>query len=118
MSNNSKDQIDPRKEFAAEEARGGVIGILDLSLLTGVSQKDLTSLARNHTLKSYSEYHGKRFFKFEEVVSWATENGKNEPARTLIRTCIESEAQRNDCPYTLEASDNSKKVVWKERIAA
>ena len=105
---------------AARNAREGLINVLDLSLLTGVEPVRLTSLAKKGFLGFYGEYHGKRFFKFQEIVNWAMDPSTTDEAKIFMRERLDTTMQRPDCPYSFELPADSDQrpfqvqIVWKE----
>jgi hypothetical protein len=114
---------DQKKLYAAQNAREGLITVADLGILTGVDVRVLTKFAKVGLLNHYGEYHGKRFFKFEEIVNWAGEPADGNPARDTIRCALETELKTDDCPYELEtvrsaSGDVRIGIVWKEVPAA
>jgi hypothetical protein len=88
------------KKHAAQNAREGLITVNDLSHLTGLSVPQLTKLAKTGFLQHYGEYHGKRFYDFNEVVAWALTG--DDPSRATLRGAIEAQLALADCPYALE----------------
>ena len=82
---------DQVKLYAAQNAREGLITVADLSTLTGVGVRELTKFAKTGLLNHYGEYHGKRFFKFEESVGWAAEPASGNPAQEAIRMGLEAQ---------------------------
>ena len=99
---NQHEFSDTPKAHAAQAAQEGVITVLDLSLLTGVEPNVLNGMARKGELQSYSEYHGKRFFKFEEIIRWIGESEADSAAKGMLRGAIEAEMKQPDCPYVIE----------------
>jgi hypothetical protein len=116
--------IDPKKSCAAQNAREGLINVADLSVLTGIATPQLTKFAKGGLLNHYGEYHGKRFYNFQEVVKWATETETDDEAKTAIRNGMEAETRVSDCPYALEKVSTepgeapSVKIVWKDLAEA
>ena len=113
---------DSKKTYAARSAKSGLINVSDLSLLTGVGVPQLTSFAKKGFLRSYAEYHGKRFFNFEEIVAWLNETGSDDEAKRVIRAMMEAELENADCPYTIKKvpaeADGAHRVqiVWKDFV--
>jgi hypothetical protein len=109
--------LDSKTVFAAQNAREGLINVLDLSLLTGAPVAQLTGLAKKGFLNSYAEYHGKRFFKFEEVLGWAMADGDDE-ARRFLSTAVNELLKHPECPYSLERvteeGEARIRLSWKE----
>src|SRR5882672_2586952 len=93
---------DPKKKFAAESAQLGFINVSDLSLLTGVAVAQLTSFARKGLLRYHAEYLGKRCFNFSEIMAWVSEPGPEDEAKQMIRTTVNAELKKADCPYALK----------------
>lgn len=115
-------RINPRKLYAAQNSQDGLINVADLSMLTGIEVTQLTSFAKVGLLNHYGEYHGKRFYNFEEVVNWANNTDADDVAKIAIRTSLQNELKAKDCPYTFEkaSSDGTTtriKVIWKESFA-
>ncbi len=107
-----------KKTFAAQSAQEGLINVSDLSLLTGVAVPLLTSFAKKGLLRSYAEYHGKRFFNFGEILTWLNEPGLEDEVKRLIRTTVEAELKKADCPYLLKKATSGVELTWKELAAA
>ncbi|MCG3203846.1 MAG: hypothetical protein KCHDKBKB_00523 [Elusimicrobia bacterium] len=118
----SPKQYDPKKLYAAQNAKDGLINVADLSLLLGIPVTELTSFAKMGLLNHYGEYHGKRFYNFEEVVNWAVDIDSDDRAKSTIRIGLESTLRSKGCPYSLEKiSERSEnptrvKVIWKEEV--
>lgn len=116
-------EANPHKAIAAQQAQTGLISVTDLSLLTGVEVPKLNNLAKKGLLKSYHEYHGKRFYNFTEIMNWLIDSETNE-AKQIILSAIEEEMKVSDCPFSLNVSQSESdgspivKIVWKELIAA
>jgi hypothetical protein len=115
-------KFDPRKVAAAQNAQDGLINVSDLSLLTGIPMPQLTKFAKGGLLNHYGEYHGKRFYNFEEVVNWVSEADTDNMAKEAIRNGLETEIRAKTCPYSLEkmksAGTERVKIVWKEFVPA
>lgn len=117
--NKTATQRDPLKDAAAQNAQEGVVTVADLSLLTGIPVPQLTKLAKSGRLEYFGEYHGKRFFNFQRIVSWAVSRGDDDEARTTIRKAMEAELRSDDCPYSIETvpsaehDDFQVKISWK-----
>jgi hypothetical protein len=65
----------------------------------------------------YGEYHGKRFFNFQEIINWATQPDDENEAKPIVRANLEAMLKKKMCPYSLEitnSGDRSVKIVWKE----
>lgn len=113
-------KCDPKKIYAAQNAKEGLINVSDLSLLTGIPTTELTTFAKTGLLNHYGEYHGKRFYNFEEVVNWASNPEPDDLAKVAIRKGMQSTIQVGNCPYSLEKMKTESdappriKVVWKE----
>src|SRR5258706_287184 len=95
-------KTDCKKNYAAQNAKLGLITTADLGLLTGVEVSCLNSFAKKGVLDFYGEYHGKRFFNFEEVVNWASEAQTKDEAKIFVQTNIQTLLNRPDCLYTLK----------------
>ncbi len=113
-------KIDPRKVYAAQNAQQGLISSADLSLLTGMEVSRLNSYAKKGFLGHYGEYHGKRFFNFEEIINWANQPGLDE-AKSALQAAIKTALKEEDCPYKLgkpqrDADDQKIKIIWKDFI--
>ncbi len=110
---------DMRKYFAAQSAQLGLINASDLSLLTGVPTPRLNILAKKGQLRSYSEYLGKRFFNFSEILAWLIEPGPNDEAKLEIGTAMQEELKKTDCPYSYKkviskpAGTTGIDIIWK-----
>ncbi|MBV9080685.1 MAG: hypothetical protein JO102_06160 [Elusimicrobia bacterium] len=118
--NSDAPKIDQRKICAAQNARDGLINVNDLAALTGVGEAKLTSFAKKGYLTFYGEYHGKRFFKFDEIINWLNQPDQDE-AKIVIRQSVDNLLKDDACPYMLEAvSDDSGRpqirIVWKEYL--
>ena len=115
-------KYNPKKHYAAQNAKDGLINVGDLSSLTGIATTRLTRFAKIGLLNHYGEYQGKRFYNFEEVVNWMSDMDSDDVAKEEIRKSIEVELRTNDCPYSIEtivaASEGARrfKIVWKEII--
>ena len=109
--------LDSKTVFAAQNAREGLINVLDLSLLTGVPVPQLTGMAKKGFLISYAEYHGKRFFRFEEVLGWAMADGEDEP-RKFLSNAVSELLKHPECPYSLEKvmadGEPRIRIAWKD----
>lgn len=116
-------KLDPQTSYAAQNAREGLINVADLSILTGVDVGRLNKFAKTGSVVHYGEYHGKRFFNFEELVNWVNEPDDQNEAKPIIRETIQTTLQKKTCPYTLEKLDKSSngaqrvRIVWKELVA-
>lgn len=115
---------DPKKEYAAQNAQDGLVTVADLSVLTGVAVAQLTKFAKTGRLEHFGEYHGKRFFNFQTIVSWAVTPGGDDEAKSVIRQGMELQQQSTDCPYAIEVSPTEDgtqtlvKLLWKIARAA
>ncbi len=114
--------VDPKKMCAAQNAREGLINVADLSLLTGIATPQLTKFAKGGLLNHYGEYHGKRFYNFQEVCNWAIQTETDDEAKMAIRNGMDAQTQSGDCPYSLEvvtsdAGESQAKITWKEVLA-
>lgn len=113
-------KLDPRITFAAQNARLGLISVADLSLLTGVATTQLTTFAKKGFVTHYGEYHGKRFFNFEEIVNWLNEADEQDEAKPVIWASMKEVLKDTDCPYKLEQTIEEKtgntktRIIWKE----
>lgn len=116
MKNSTIVKIDPKKAFAAQNAQQGLISANDLSLLTGVEASRLNSFAKKGFLGHYGEYHGKRFFNFEEIINWLNEPGDQDEAKLVICATMKTTLRDADCPYTLEktAKESRVRIIWKD----
>ena len=116
MKTKTAPKIDPQTAYAVQNARLGLITVADLSLLTGVEVGKLNKFAKMGIVGHYGEYHGKRFFNFEEIVNWANQPGDQDEAKPIIRATIEAKLRNKDCPYSLEKDANGERVrvVWKD----
>lgn len=115
--------VNPHKLVAADMAQTGLISVNDLSLLTGVDAAKLSLLAKKGIIQSHCEYHGKRFFKFEEFMAWLDESGSEFPAIQELRETVQKELRSLDCLYSLHrvnSDDGSSQieVVWKQKSLA
>jgi hypothetical protein len=114
----------PHKTIAAQQAQTGLISVNDLSLLTGVEVAKFNSLAKKGILKSYDEYHGKRFYNFGEILNWVFESEGEDEIKLSIRLALENEMKSDDCPYALQTTTSdldqtsTLQIIWKELIAA
>lgn len=109
-------KIDDKVIYAAQNAQLGLITAIDLSLLTGIPVPMLNTYAKKGFLGHYGEYHGKRFFNFQEIVNWLGDTDSTDEAKTAIQTSMKPLLQLEDWPYTLsKESRGSKrvKIVWK-----
>lgn len=113
------DKIDPKKMCAALNAREGLINVADLSLLTGIATPQLTKFAKTGWLNHYGEYHGKRFYNFQEVVNWANDTESDNEAKAAIRNGMEAHVRSGECPFSFEMAGEPQQVtiVWKEVLA-
>jgi len=114
--------VDPKKMCAALNAREGLINVADLSLLTGIATPQLTKFAKGGFLNHYGEYHGKRFYNFQEVANWAVQTETDNEAKLAIRNGMETQTISGDCPYTFEivtsdAGETQAKITWAEVMA-
>lgn len=115
-------KIDNATLFAAQNARHGLITAADLSILTGVEVGRLNKFAKTGVMNHYGEYHGKRFFNFEEIINWVNEPDDSNEAKPLIRTTLQATLRNKNCPFSLETRDNENvgnrrlHVVWKDFI--
>ena len=108
-------KLPPQTVYAAQNAREGLIGVADLSVLTGVDVGLLNKYAKMGTVAHYGEYHGKRFFNFQEIVNWLHDSNVVSEAKPVIREKMEELMQKRHCPYTLEkAGGKSVRIIWKE----
>jgi hypothetical protein len=112
-------KYDPKKLYAAQNAQQGLISSADLSILTGVEMSKLNSFAKKGFLGHYGEYHGKRFFNFEEIINWLNEPGVQDEAKSVILASMKIVLREEDCPYKLEKSGKDTtnhriKIIWKE----
>lgn len=108
-----------KKHQAAQNAREGLINVNDLSLLTGIPNTQLTRFAKIGHLNHYGEYHGKRFFNFEEIVNWLQEEpGFGEETKAILRANMEAQMKTADCPYDIEVVSTGEttraKIVWRD----
>jgi hypothetical protein len=107
---------DARKLCAAQNVRDGLITVADLSALTGLEVPQLTKFAKTGLITHYGEYHGKRFFNFEELVVWAMAPGESDIAKAALRSAIENQLTLPNCPFDLERDSNPDvpvKLVWR-----
>lgn len=108
---------DVKKITAAQNVQEGLITVADLSSLTGLEVAQLTKLAKTGQIAHYGEYHGKRFFNFQELVVWAHTSGDFAEARTTIRQALRAQMEMANCPFFLEEievdGEPSLKVAWK-----
>lgn len=101
--------------YAAQNAKEGLINAMDLSLLIGVDAARLNNFAKKGYVNHYGEYHGKRFFNFEEIVKWLHTPDNQSEAKPIIQAGIKGVLEKRNCPYTLKKDDaGSIKIVWKE----
>lgn len=123
MSHSAND-LAPNKQFAAQNAKEGLINVSDLSLLTGIVVSQLTKFAKAGHLENFGEYHGKRFFNFQSIVNWAHQDEDGNEARIAIRKAMEKELLADDCPYSIEKISHSEgessqiNLNWKVLSAA
>lgn len=115
----TNEQIDSKTWFAAQNAREGLINVLDLSLLTGIPTAQLTGLAKKGLLASYDEYHGKRFFKFQEVVNWFVSLEPRDEWEKNVASTVENLMKHPECPYVVErvmdeSGTASGRIRWKD----
>jgi hypothetical protein len=124
MKTNSPVKLDSKTNYAAQSAREGLIDVFDLSLLTGVDMARLNRFSKLGLVNHYGEYHGKRFFNFEEIANWVCEPGDENEAKILIRSTMEALLKGKNCPYALEKVSNAPsdgkriRVIWKEFVEA
>lgn len=105
-----------KKECAAANAQEGLISVEDLSVLTGVAASQLTKFAKIGQLEHFGEYHGRRFYNFQNIVSWALDTGEDSEARSAIQRAIKVELSRSDCPYSIDKA--STQILWKTDLVA
>jgi len=108
-------KLTPQTIYAAQNAREGLIGVADLSLLTGVDANQLNKFAKTGTMAHYGEYHGKRFFNFQEIINWLHGGDQND-AKPVIREKMEAMIESGKCPYTLKKSsaDQNVQIIWRD----
>jgi hypothetical protein len=110
-------KIDTPTLYAAQNAQLGLINANDLSLLLGVDAGRLNRFAKTGSMVHYGEYHGKRFFNFQEIINWVTQPDDENEAKPVVRANLEAMLKKKTCPYSLEKTDDanpSVKIVWKE----
>ncbi len=113
-------KLDSKTNYAVQNAKLGLINVADLSLLTGIEAARLNSFAKQGIVNHYGEYHGKRFFNFQEIVNWANGPDDQSEAKPLIRNGINEKLQDENCPYEFEKTTKGPhgtehlQVVWKE----
>src|SRR5689334_8921863 len=111
-------KIDDNTLFAAQNARLGLINVIDLSLLIGMDVGRLNRFAKTGNMVHYGEYHGKRFFNFQEIIDWVSQPGDENEAKPVVRANLEAMLKKKNCPYSLEKNSEGSavKIVWKEFI--
>lgn len=107
-------QLDAPTVYAAQNARLGLINVGDLSLLTGVDVGRLSRFAKTGSMVHYGEYHGKRFYNFQEIINWVSQPDDDNVAKPVIRASMEEMMKKKISPYTLERTDEQVKIVWRE----
>jgi hypothetical protein len=111
-------QLPAQTVYAAQNAQQGLINVLDLSLLTGVEVGMLSKFAKTGTMAHYGEYHGKRFFNFQELVKWLHGNDGHTEAKPVIREKMDALLQKKTCPYLLEKTNGDVRIIWKDCVEA
>src|SRR3954465_776071 len=113
MKTKTVEQIDTPTIYAAQNARLGLINVGDLSLLTGVDVGRLNRFAKTGSMVHYGEYHGKRFFNFQEIINWIAEPDDENVAKPVVRANLEAMLKKKTCPYSLEKTnqDQTMKIV-------
>lgn len=115
-------KLDPKTTYAAQNARLGLITTADLSLLTGIEPTRLNNFAKQGQMNHYGEYHGKRFFNFQEIVNWLNDPEDQGEAKPVLRAGIKEMLEGENCPYDLEKpienpdGTQQVRIVWKEFI--
>jgi hypothetical protein len=108
-------KIDEKVIYAAQNAQLGLITAIDLSLLTGIAVPQLNTYAKKGFLGHYGEYHGKRFFNFEEVMNWLNDPAVDE-AKTAMQLSLKPLMEHDEWPFSIvkEARGSKRiKIIWK-----
>ena len=119
MKTKTVEKIDTPTIYAAQNAQQGLINVNDLSLLLGVDPGRLNRFAKTGSMGHYGEYHGKRFFNFQEIINWVTEPDDENEAKPVVRANLEAMLKKKTCPYSLEKSSDGNaavKIVWKQFV--
>jgi hypothetical protein len=114
MKNKPTLKLDAPTLYAAQNAQLGLINVGDLSLLIGVDAGKLNRFAKTGHMVHYGEYHGKRFFNFQEVINWVSQPDDENEAKPVVRATMEAMLKKKNCPYSLEKTENEIKIVWKD----
>ncbi len=107
-------KLAPQTIYAAQNARDGLIGVADLSLLTGVEAGVLNKFAKTGSMSHYGEYHGKRFFNFQEIINWLHDNETTSEAKPVIWEKLTALIQKKSVPYELEKAGKNVRIIWKD----
>ncbi len=109
--------MDPRINFAAQNAQLGLINVTDLSLLTGIEPSRLNSFAKKGHMTHYGEYQGKRIYNFEELMNWLHDKDEYSiEIKSEIRASMKKILDDEDCPFGLVRDlrgDGKIRVEWR-----
>ncbi len=109
MKTKTAEKIDAPTIYAAQNARLGLINVGDLSLLTGVDVGRLNRFAKTGSMVHYGEYHGKRFFNFQEIINWVSEPDDENVAKPVVRANHGSDVEEKHLPIYVRKSHRRKK---------
>ncbi len=110
-------KLDPQTAYAAQNAKEGLITVADLSILTGMDVGKLNKFAKMGFITHHGEYHGKRFYNFQEIIQWVNRPEEENEIKPVLSATIEAKLRKRDCPYTIEKDGQNVRIVWKDITA-